>query len=35
MDGILGASPNTKHIVLNKIKEEKKKVITKAAIDGA
>ena len=34
MDDI-GVSPNTKHMILNKIKEEKKKVITKAAIDGA
>jgi hypothetical protein len=34
MDNI-GVSPNTKHMILDKIKEEKKKVITKAAIDGA
>ena len=32
MDGI-GVSPNTKHLILNKIQEEKKKVITKAAND--
>ena len=33
MDDI-GISPNTKHLILNKIQEEKKKVITKAANDG-
>ena len=33
MDDI-GVSPNTKHLILNKIQEEKKKVITKAANDG-
>ena len=33
MDDI-GVSPNTKHLILNKIQEEKKKVITNAANDG-
>jgi hypothetical protein len=34
MDDI-GVCPNTKHMILNKMQEEKKKVITKAANDGA
>jgi hypothetical protein len=31
----IGVSPNTKHMILSKIQEEMKKVITKAAYDGA
>ena len=34
MDDIV-VSPNTKHMILNKIQEEKKKVVTKTANDGA
>ncbi|KAI2503443.1 hypothetical protein MHU86_10991 [Fragilaria crotonensis] len=34
MDDV-GVSPNIKHMILNKIQEEKKKFITNAANDGA